>query len=191
MRYDVGGAVFSGSHCASQLLSEERGVPHAHSVGGTRLPDPLSLLASQGAQRYRSRLLIQETQVPALVREDALEEGVATHSSIPAWEIPRTEEPGGSQSTGLQRVRHNSFHGDKTSIPSFPRGREFQAGLKVGAWSVCLHLGLPPTLKAEGARLVPSHPSSGWRLPGWAKRDFALGRVTPQPLRSCSLKVSN
>ena len=121
--------VFSGSHCASQLLSEEQGVPHAPSVGGTRLPDPLSLLASQGAQRYRSRLLIQETQVPALVREDALEEGVATHSSIPAWEIPRTEEPGGSQSTGLQRVGHNYASTcclfpmeTKPAFPVFPGG---------------------------------------------------------------------
>ena len=36
----------------------------------------------------------------------ALEKEMATHSSIPAWEIPQTEEPGGLQSTGLQRVRH-------------------------------------------------------------------------------------
>ena len=39
--------------------------------------------------------------------EDALEEGIAIHSSILTWRIPRTEEPGGLQSTGLQRVRHN------------------------------------------------------------------------------------
>ena len=36
-----------------------------------------------------------------------LREGMATHSSIPAWKIPWTEEPGGLQSTGSQRVRHN------------------------------------------------------------------------------------
>ena len=40
-------------------------------------------------------------------REDPLEEGAATHSSILAWRIPWTEEPGGLQSTGLQKVRHN------------------------------------------------------------------------------------
>ena len=40
-------------------------------------------------------------------REDPLEEGMATHSSIPAWRIPRTEEPGRLQSTGLQRVGHD------------------------------------------------------------------------------------
>jgi len=39
--------------------------------------------------------------------EDPLEEEVATHSSILAWKIPWTEEPGGLQSMGLQRVGHN------------------------------------------------------------------------------------
>ena len=43
-----------------------------------------------------------ETKVPSLGWEDALEEGVATHSSILAWEIPGTEEAGGLQSMGLQ-----------------------------------------------------------------------------------------
>ena len=49
----------------------------------------------------------QEMQVQSLGREDPLEEGMATHSSILAWRIPRTEEPGGLQSIGLQRVGHN------------------------------------------------------------------------------------
>ena len=40
-------------------------------------------------------------------REDPLEESMATHSSILAWRIPWTEEPGGLQSMGSQRVRHN------------------------------------------------------------------------------------
>ena len=38
---------------------------------------------------------------------DPLEEGMATHSSILAWRIPWTEEPGGLQSTGLQRIEHD------------------------------------------------------------------------------------
>ena len=46
-------------------------------------------------------------QVPSLGREDPLEQEVATHCSIPAWEIPRTEEPGGLKSTGSQRVGHD------------------------------------------------------------------------------------
>ena len=45
-------------------------------------------------------------QVPSLGREDPLEKGMATHSSILAWRIPWTEEPGGLQSTRLQRVGH-------------------------------------------------------------------------------------
>ena len=44
--------------------------------------------------------------IPALGREDLLEKEMATHSSILAWRIPWTEEPGGLQSTGSQRVRH-------------------------------------------------------------------------------------
>ena len=50
---------------------------------------------------------MQETQVRFLGRKDPLVEGVATHSSILAWRIPWTEEPGGLQSMGSQRVRHN------------------------------------------------------------------------------------
>ena len=50
---------------------------------------------------------VQETQVQSLGWEDPLEKEMANHSSIPAWEIPWTEEPGGLQSTELQRVRHD------------------------------------------------------------------------------------
>ena len=46
-------------------------------------------------------------RVRSLGQEDPLEEGMATHSSIPAWRIPWTEEPGGLQSTGLQRFGHD------------------------------------------------------------------------------------
>ena len=49
---------------------------------------------------------MQETRVQSLGWEDSLEKGVATHASILAWRIPRTEEPGGVQSIGSQRVRH-------------------------------------------------------------------------------------
>ena len=49
----------------------------------------------------------QETQVQSLGREDPLEMGMATHSSILAWRIPWTEEPGGLQSMGSQRVGHD------------------------------------------------------------------------------------
>ena len=50
---------------------------------------------------------IQETQVQSLDQEDPLKEEMATHSSILAWRIPWTEEPGRPPSMGLQRVRHD------------------------------------------------------------------------------------
>ena len=51
--------------------------------------------------------VMQETQVRFLGREDTLEEGMATLSSILAWRIPWIEEPGELQSRGSQRVGHN------------------------------------------------------------------------------------
>ena len=50
---------------------------------------------------------IQETEVQSLGQEDPLEKGMATHSGILAWRIPWTEEPGGLQSMGSQRVGHD------------------------------------------------------------------------------------
>ena len=50
---------------------------------------------------------MQETQVRSLGRGDPLEKEMATHSSTLAWKSPWTEECGGLQSMGLQRVRHN------------------------------------------------------------------------------------
>ena len=50
---------------------------------------------------------MQETQVQSLGQQDLLEEEMATHSSILAWVIPWTEELGGLQSMGSQRVRHD------------------------------------------------------------------------------------
>ena len=50
---------------------------------------------------------MRETQVQSLGREDPLEKGMMTYSNIFAWRIPWTEEPGGPQSVGLQRVRYD------------------------------------------------------------------------------------
>ena len=52
-------------------------------------------------------LSMQETQVRSLGWEDLLTNEMATHSSILAWEIPWTEEPGGLQSMGSERVGHD------------------------------------------------------------------------------------
>ena len=50
---------------------------------------------------------VRESQVQSLGREDPLKKGMATQLSILAWRIPWTEEPGGLQPVGLQRVRHD------------------------------------------------------------------------------------
>ena len=57
-------------------------------------------LGSLVAQTVKNLLAMWETRVLSLGQEDPLEEGMATHSSILAWGIPWTEEPGGSQRVG-------------------------------------------------------------------------------------------
>ena len=59
------------------------------------------------AQRLKRLTATQETWVRSLCWEDPLEKEMATHSSTLAWRIPWTEEPGGLQSTGSQRVGHD------------------------------------------------------------------------------------
>ena len=63
--------------------------------------------ASLVAQTVKNLSVMQETQVRSLSWEDPLEEGMVTHSSILAWRIPWTEEPGRLQSTGSQKFRHD------------------------------------------------------------------------------------
>ena len=60
-----------------------------------------------GGSVVKNSPVMQETQVRSLGQENPLEEEVATHTSILAWEIPWTEESGRLQPMGLQRVRHD------------------------------------------------------------------------------------
>ena len=64
-------------------------------------------LASLVAQAVKNLPAVEETWVRSLSEEDPLEEGMAALSSILAWRIPRTEEPGRLQSVESQRVRHD------------------------------------------------------------------------------------
>ena len=76
------------------------------------LPSSLGLLWCP-AQTLKNPSKMQETQVQSLDWEDPLKKGMAPHSSILAWEIPRTEEPGGLQSAESQsrtRVSDFQFH---------------------------------------------------------------------------------
>ena len=63
--------------------------------------------ASLVAQSVKNPPAVQETWTRSLGGEDPLEKEMASHSSILAWKIPWTEEPGRLQSMGSQRVRHN------------------------------------------------------------------------------------
>ena len=70
----------------------------------SNMPSPGTSLV---AQRLKCLPAMRETWVQSLGWEDPLEKGMATHSSILAWRIPWREEPGGLQSMGSQRVRHD------------------------------------------------------------------------------------
>ena len=89
-----------GSHTAVfRTLGGKTAAPlgeHAESCG-----------ASLGAQTVKNPPAVRETGARSLGREEPLEKEMATHSSILAWRILWTEEPGGLQSVGLQRVGHD------------------------------------------------------------------------------------
>ena len=83
------------------------------------------------AQTVKNLLIMQVTQVQSLGQEDPLEKGMATCSSILAWRIPQTQEPGELQSMGSQRVRHGratdtlTFSKEKHRVPiQRPEDRE-------------------------------------------------------------------
>ena len=69
--------------------------------------------ASLVAEMVKNMPAVQETQVRSLGWEDPREKEMATHSSILAWEIPWTQEPGRLQSMGLQRLGHNWLNNTK------------------------------------------------------------------------------
>ena len=67
----------------------------------------ITIYPSLVAQRLKHLTALQETWVRSLGQEDPLEKEMVTHSSILAWRIPWTEERGGLQSMGSQRIRHD------------------------------------------------------------------------------------
>ena len=69
------------------------------------------------AQTVKNLSAMQETQVQSLGQKDPLEKGMATHCSILAWRIPWTEDPGGPQSIGLQRVGHDGNDLERRTRP--------------------------------------------------------------------------
>ena len=65
------------------------------------------LICAMVTQTVKQLPAMRETRVQSLGREDLLEKEMVTHSSILAWKIPRTEEPGRLQAMGSQRVGHD------------------------------------------------------------------------------------
>ena len=103
---------------------------------------------------------MQETRVQSLGRED-LEEGTATHSSILAWRIPWTEEPGGLQLMGLQRVGHD-WATEHTLFKETLPGRLSEKAHPLSSTSPCLtarvcsHEGFLAVRQAHESRWEPS-----------------------------------
>ena len=95
------------------ILTRSKSISHDHESlksAGMQAEYYLLLYGPNGivAQRIKSPPAMQETWVQSLGREDRLEEGMAIHSNILAWEIPWTEKPSGLQSLGSCRIRHDS-----------------------------------------------------------------------------------
>ena len=89
--------------------------------------------------KYRARLPVREIQTRFLGWEDPLEEGTATHSSMPAWRIPQAEEPGRLRSIGLQKLdtTEATKHARMSKLHHRPHERRSQ---HVG---ICCRLGVP------------------------------------------------
>ena len=112
----------------------------------------------------------QETWVRSLGREDPLEKEMSTHSSILSWRIPWAEDPGGLQSMGSQRVRHDwatslSF---TLSGTNQPKGRNICSGGKKGG---LLQKGMYFTAHAAGSRLPIMKEASLRSKPRGRKRE--------------------
>ena len=97
---------------------------------------------------------MQETQIQSLGWEDSLEKGMTTHSSILAWEIPWTVEPGGLQSMGSQRVGH-----DLATKRQAQLGKERSCWQK-GEWSLA---GVWRALQ-DAVRRWPGSPCRVWGM---------------------------
>ena len=117
-QFRVGGMVTNSSLVSLDFPNFSLKIPHAcvHSshIIAIKLNFFIFLLwqgiyntkwASLVVQTVKNLPAMQETRVQSLGRGDPLEEGIATHSSILAWRIPQTQEPGRLQPMGLQRVK--------------------------------------------------------------------------------------
>ena len=98
---------FYGQHFCPTLSSLPVIVPSLPQFTAKNFLKICLYLGSPCGSAVKNRLPMQETWVQSLGWDNLLEKEMATHSSILAWEIPWTEEPGGLQSVGSQRVGHD------------------------------------------------------------------------------------
>ena len=117
---EPGGLLSMGSHRVGHKIrtmwhdiGEDNGTSLQYSCLAWKIPwiEEPGRLPSMGSQKKKKHPLVtqgtQEMWVRSLGGADSLEESMTTHSSIPAWSIPWTGEPGRLLSTGSQRVRHD------------------------------------------------------------------------------------
>ena len=95
----MGGAWWAAVYGVAQSQTRLKRLSSSSSIGMLKLKTV--------ARTVKNLPAMLETHVRFLGQKDLLEKGMATHSSILAWRIPWTEEPGGLQSMGLQRVRQD------------------------------------------------------------------------------------
>ena len=130
------------------------------------------------AQRLKHLPARWETRVHSLGREDPLEKEMATHSSILAWRIPWTEEPGRLQSTGSQRV------GDDwaTSLSLSSSGGLVVKDLPANAWDM-------GSIPGSGKIQITCHRGTKPTLPNyWA---YDLQQEKPWQREACALQLEN
>ena len=104
---------------------------------------------------------MQETRAWALGQEDPLEEGMATHSTILAWRIPRTEEPGRLQSWESQRVRHNWATDSQCVYVGLISQFFLPFPFPPHICFLCLHL---------SSQILTEHTNSSWAWPVYLSR---------------------
>ena len=114
------------------------------------------------AQTEKNMPARQETWVPSLNQEDTMDKGMATHSSILARRIPWTEELGGLQSMGSQRVRHDGATNTFTFNP--------QAALRLDAEAESRKERAGTSLAVQWLRLYTPNAQGMGSIPGWGTR---------------------
>ena len=108
------------------------------------------------AQMVKNPPSMQETQVQSLSHEDPLEKRMATHYSILARRIPRTEKPGGLQSMGLQRFRH-AVSNSHTDMCIYTYGLSTNGNTYIFVYYTTFLFSMNKNLKDSSALELPGH----------------------------------